>query len=397
VTVTTPAAPIDGFVAPGWEAVRNAFAKNWVDDLGELGAGVAVYHRGQLVVDLHGGWTDIAHQQAYGDDTLQLVFSTTKGITAIAVAICVQRGWLAYSDTVATHWPEFAANGKAGITVAQLLSHQAGLIDLAGEVTLAQALDWDFVTTRLAANAPEWEPGTKHGYHAVTYGWLAGELVRRVDPAHRQIGTFIAEEIANPLGAEFYVGLPEDLEGRVAPLFEAAPPTDPAVVELMMSFMGPATPGGRALFTYGPFLSGPDGPVFNRRDVHAAEGPAFNGIGSARSLARIYAATIGSVDGVRLLDEATRAVAATTVTPDGEPDYCLMFPTTFGMGFMTAGMIAPYASPDSFGHPGAGGSVAFASPSHELSFAYVMNQMQANLAGDARPAALIDAALTCIR
>jgi CubicO group peptidase (beta-lactamase class C family) len=378
-----------GSTAAGWERVEAAFRQNF--ESGEdIGAAVSVYHRGERVVDLWGGSFD-GGDRPYDDTTLQLVFSTTKGITAMAVAICVQRGLLDYGAPVSQYWPEFAAHGKGDATVAQLLSHQCGLFSVQGEITLAEALDWPTITARLADTSPEWPIGSTHGYHALTYGWLAGELVRRVDPAHRNIGRFVAEEIAGPLGVELFIGLPEALEPRVAPIMGAPISTDspdPVIKAMLEQFMGPASNGGRALSLNGAFsVEG----AFNRRDVHAAEIPAANGITNARSLAKVYAATFAPIDGVQLLDDAVRDVARTTVTPEGEADACLIMPTTFGMGFMTHGMFTPYAGPGSYGHPGAGGSVAFAQPERQLGFGYVMNQMAQNLANDARAQRLIDA------
>lgn len=387
---------IDGTTDSGWEAVRAAFQKNF--DLGEeVGASVAVYHRGRPVVHLWGGSFD-GSDRPYDDSTLQLVFSTTKGITAIAVAMCAQRGLIDYDAPVATYWPEFAARGKGEATVAQLLSHQCGLFSVQGEISLADALDWSTITARLADTEPEWPIGSTHGYHALTYGWLAGELIRRVDPDHRSPGRFVAEEIAGPTGTEVYIGLPETLESRVAPIMGSPlsggdEDVDPAVKAMIEQFMGPNTRGGRALSLNGAFSV--DG-AFNRRDVHAAEIPAANGITNAISLARVYASTFASVDGVRLLDDAVRERARTTVTPDNEPDACLIMPTTFGMGFMTHGPFTPYAGPGSYGHPGAGGSVAFAQPERELAFAYVMNKPASNLANDARAQHLVDAVTTVI-
>ena len=388
-------AAISGTVAPGWEPVREAFASNWSRaDAEEVGAAVAVYHRGRMVVDLHGGWFDESHSAPYGADTLQLVFSTTKGITAIAVAMCVQRGLLDYDALVTEYWPEFAAAGKAGVTVGQLLSHQAGIYTVDAPITLDEALDLPTVTARLAAQAPYWEPGTAHGYHALTYGWLAGELVRRVDPAHRTLGRFVADEIVAPLDAELWIGLPEALETRVSPIIPAPVPTDPAVLAMMEQFMGPNSPAGKALTLSGAFTHGEFG-AFNSRRVHAAEIPAANGITNARSLARIYAATIGTVDGVRLLDDAVVERARRTVTPPGEPDQCLVFPTTFGMGFMTHGSFTPFAGPGSFGHDGAGGSEAFALPERDLAVAYAMNRMTGNIVNDQRAHSLAMAAAAC--
>jgi CubicO group peptidase (beta-lactamase class C family) len=387
---------IAGQVETGWEPVRDAFESNFATTE-EVGAGVSVYHRGAKVVDLWGGSFDADGTSAYTDDTLQLVFSTTKGITAIAVGMCVDRGLLDYAERVSTYWPEFAAKGKGEATVSQLLSHQCGLYTVDGKLTLAEALDWDTITTRLADSAPRWPIGTNHGYHALTYGWLAGELVRRVDPQHRSLGTFVREEIVEPLGVELYIGLPEELEPRVSPMLTSPPPSDPAVAAMAAAFMGPGTRAGDALTLGGAFKVGNDegGNVFNTRALHAAEVPAANAITNARSLARIYAATLAPIDGLQVLSDATREVARTTVTPAGEADACLIFPSTFGMGFMTHGGFTPYAGAGSFGHPGAGGSVAFAQPERELAFGYVMNQMASNLAGDLRAQALIDAAAKC--
>lgn len=389
-------AAFGGTVEPGWEAVEAAFRGNF-ERGEETGASVAVYHRGRPVVHLWGGSFD-GTERPYDDSTLQLVFSTTKGITAIAVAICVQRGLLSYDAPVAQYWPEFAAKGKGEATVAQLLSHQCGLFSVQGDITLAEALDWPTITARLADTEPEWPIGSTHGYHALTYGWLAGELVRRVDPQHRGIGRFVADEIAGPTGTELHIGLPESLEPRVAPIMGSPlaqdnADMDPAVKAMIEQFMGPNTRGGRALSLNGAF-SVDD--AFNRRDVHAAEIPAANGITNSISLARIYASTFAEVDGVRLIDPAVLERARTTVTPDNEPDACLIMPTTFGMGFMTHGPFTPYAGPGSYGHPGAGGSVAFAQPERELGFAYVMNQPASNLANDARAQHLVDAVTTII-
>jgi CubicO group peptidase (beta-lactamase class C family) len=386
---------ISGLVANGWEDVRSAFAHN-LAETEEVGAGVAVYHRGRKVVDLTGGSFDESRTRPYDESTLQLVFSTTKGIVAIAVGMCIERGLLRYDDPVAEHWPEFAEHGKGGATVAQLLSHQCGLIAPDGPITLAETLDWDTVTARMAATQPDWEIGTGHGYHAVSYGFLAGELIRRVDPEHRTPGRFVAEEIVGPLGVEMWIGLPEEHEPRVAPILGHPvndKSDDPFIAEMLQKFLGPDTRGGRALMFAGA-LAGEG--TFNRRDVHAAEIPAANGIANAGSLARIYAATLGPIDGIQLLHDAVRNVARTCVTPEGEGDLCLIMPTTFGMGFMTSGPFSLFAGPGSYGHPGAGGSVAFAQPERELAFAYVMNRSARNLAGDLRAQRLIDAAAAII-
>jgi CubicO group peptidase (beta-lactamase class C family) len=384
-----------GTVAAGWEPVAEAFAENFRAGR-EVGAGVAIYHRGRLVVDLTGGSFAPGSSDPYDEQTLQLVFSTTKGVTAVAVAMCVHRGLLDYDEKVTRYWPEFAAEGKDDVTVAQLLSHQVGLVSVDPPTSLDDALDWDTITGKLAAQRPLWTPGTAHGYHALTYGWLAGELVRRVDPRHRSLGTFVAEEIVGPLGVEFWIGLPDSEEHRVSPVIPSPPPEDPAVREMIAQVMGPGTMAWRALTLDGAIGGDSESTIFNERRFHAAEVPAANGIGNARSLARIYAATIDTLDGVELFSTAVRDRARATVTPEGEPDACLVFPTTFGMGFMTAGMISPYMGAGCYGHPGAGGSVAFASPEAELAFAYVMNRMDNNLTNDPRTQTMIDAAKSVI-
>src|SRR5215218_400171 len=255
---------IHGQTAPGWDAVADVLRAN-IDSGEDIGASVAVYHRGVPVVDLAGG-SFSPDGGAYDEQALQLVFSTTKGITAIAVAMCVERGLLDYDGTVATYWPEFAAAGKGDATVAQLLSHQLGLFTVDG-LTREDALDWDTITAALAAKAPEWPIGSGHGYHAVTYGWLAGELVRRVDG--RSLGTFVADEIVKPLGVELWIGLPESEEPRVAPMIPSEQPTDldPAVRAAIEAVLGPDSRGGRALSLSGAFPVG----SFNTRAVHAAE------------------------------------------------------------------------------------------------------------------------------
>ena len=374
-------------VASGWEPVRAAFLEGFEKNE-EHGAGVAVYHRGQCVVDLMGGWRDKDHTVPYGTDALQVVFSTTKGITSIAVAICVERGLLDYDEKVATYWPEFADKEKGDITVAQLLSHRAGLYTVDGDITLEEALDWGTVTTRLAATAPRFPVDSTHGYHAITFGWLAGELVRRV--SGKSIGQFVRDEIASPLNAEFHIGLPEDLEPRVARLMaHPIPKFTPEVAKLMMERSAPGTKGAEALGLNGAFGNG----VFNKPEVHRAMIPGANGIGNARSLARIYAATVGEVDGVRILGEETRSRATVSNTPKGEMDQVLISETDFAMGFMVHCPRTPFSGPTSFGHDGAGGSSSFADPSREMGFSYVMNTMMTVADSDPRRERLIAAAV----
>ena len=381
---------ITGTTAPGFEAVRDAFEQNFADTV-DVGASVAAYVSGKEVVNLQGGFFDEARTAPYDANTLQLVFSTTKGATALCVAILADRGLVDYSAPVARYWPEFAQSGKADITVEQLMSHQAGLFTVDNPPSFDAVLRWGPIVDALASQTPYWAPGTTHGYHALTYGWLAGELVRKVDG--RSIGRFFADEIAGPLGLDFWIGLPENLEQRVSPLIAAEPLEDDAKA-MIDAFMGPASNLGRALSLSGAIAFDEAHNVFNSRAVHAAEIPAANGITNARSLARMYAGALGHIDGVTLFSEATRDRIRTRLTTGS--DQCIIMETAFGCGFMTHCDFTPYGGPGSFGHTGAGGSVAFAHPESGVSFGYAMNKMDNALVGDVRTTRLIDALYSCL-
>ena len=381
----------DGFVADGWSEVANAFAHN-IDNREDIGAGVSVFHKGKCVVDIAGGFFDKEATKPYTLDTLQLVFSTTKGVVATAVAMCVERGLLSYEDPVSQIWPEFAAHGKEHVTVAQLLSHQAGLYTVEGELSFEELLDWNTMVARLADTAPLFPVGSTHGYHAVTFGWLAGHLVRLVDG--RNIGRFIAEEIANPLGGEIYVGLPAHLEPRVSPINTGWPRTatsaPAAPVQLPNKYLVSALSVNGALNVKGGF---------NREDLHAAEVPGANGIANARSLAAMYSATFTETETsngpVRLLNDDTRSKMTVQQTKDGEVDLCLQTERTFAMGFVTPSEKLAFDAPGSYGHAGAGGSVSFADPNRQMGFSYIMNRMKDSMFTDPRAVRLIEAASRC--
>ncbi|MEY2419069.1 MAG: hypothetical protein QOG90_1749 [Actinomycetota bacterium] len=387
---------IDGEVAPGFERVRDAFTENF-EQRGEVGAAFALYNDGDKVVDLWGGVADQDTGRPWEQDTLQLVFSTTKGATAASAMLLVERGELDLDAPVATYWPEFKVAGKENIPVRWLLSHRAGLPTVDASLTPEDLYAWDPIVDALAAQQPYWEPGSKHGYHALTYGYLVSEVVRRI--TGRSLGQFFADEIAGPLGAEFYVGLPASEEPRVSKLItmelgmsdeqkvlikdldvNAFPPE---IRELIEAFMDPDSLSIRALNLSEPAMD------FNDPALHAAEVPAANGICTARGLARFYAGLIGDVDGVRVLDPATVDAARTTQS-DGK-DAILVKHTRFGLGFMLDGPDVPYFGPGSFGHDGAGGSMGFADPEAGVAFGYVMNKMNANINADPRPQALVEA------
>ena len=383
---------VNGTVAQGFEKVADVFRSNF-DEFPELGAGFALYADGEAKVDITAGVADAASGSAWDDRTLQLVFSTTKGAAAICVARLVDTGMLSYDDTVASHWPEFAAAGKEHVTVRQVMSHQAGLPYVDQVLSFDDLIAVNPVVEALAAQSPVWEPGTKHGYHALTYGWLAGELVRRVDG--RTLGTYFADEVAAPLGLDFWIGLPESEEARVSMLAAAPPPSDPAQLVMMMQMMGPGTIGFKALTMNGSLLAlGAARNPFNTREVHATEMPAANGITNASSLAKMYAATVSDVDGVRLLSPEVMRVASAEAV--GGADAALVVETRFGMGFMLDNETVPLLGPNAFGHAGAGGSLGQADPDSGVGYGYVMNQMLGGIAGDPRTVRLNDAVRACL-
>jgi CubicO group peptidase (beta-lactamase class C family) len=379
-----------GFTAPGFEEVRDAFARNF-DKGQETGASFAAYHRGELVVDLWGGVADVRADRPWERDTLALVFSTTKGITAMCANRLAAAGTLDVATPVAEIWPEFAEAGKGTITVSQLLTHEAGLAWIDAPLTLEQALAWTPMTDALVAQSPHWEPGTSHGYHAVTYGYLVGEVIRRV--TGRTIGTWFRAEIAEPLGLDFWIGLPEEQEPRVARLVgssggsggTAEPRAD--AVGALEQLVGPDAPIVKALTGGGAFT---DGSAWNTRAMHAAEVPAAAGIGDARSVARVYAACIGEVDGFRVFDDAQRTEAATRQTT-GNDVVLLDLDLQFGLGFIVTSTLVALGGPAGFGHFGLGGSMGWADPDAELAFGYVMNRLALGMTGDARSYRLVKA------
>jgi CubicO group peptidase (beta-lactamase class C family) len=321
------------------------------------------------------------------------VYSTSKGVSAICTHLLAQRGQLDLDAPVVDYWPEFGQAGKSEVPVRWLLCHRTGLPTIDRHLSPAEALAWDPAVEALAAQTPVWEPGTKHGYHALTYGWLVGEVVRRA--TGNTLGEVLAKEVSGPLGLDLWIGLPEVEEQRVCRLIpvERAPLTPeqrsalpPGRLAMLRAVAAPDSLATRALNVTDPPFN------FNRREVHAGELPAANAIGTARALAKLYAATITEVDGIRLLDPAT--VRDATREQANGPDQVLLQDTRFGSGFFLPSPFSPLLGPRSFGHSGAGGSLAFADPDRGVGFGYVMNNMQQNLSGDPRTVDLIEAAKT---
>jgi CubicO group peptidase (beta-lactamase class C family) len=373
---------VHGHAEPRFERVRQAFGRNF--SRGEVGAAVAVSLGGELVVDLWGGSADAARTRPWERDTLANVYSTTKGMTALCANRLIEAGTLDPDAPVARYWPEFAQAGKEAIPVRMLLSHRAGLAATREPFSSQQLYDWSFVCTTLAEQAPLWEPGTRHGYHALTFGHLAGELVRRVDG--RSLGSYFREELSDPLGLDFHIGLPDALHSRCAEMVPAPPPPPgtPSFLDAMAK-----QPDSLAARVFGSSELGAN--RVNTPGWRRAEIPAANGHGTARGLARVYGALAGdgTLDGVHVLGPEQRARAA-TVEASGVDAVLAPLQTRFGLGYMITGPMIPFGpNPGSFGHPGMGGSIAFADPDTGLGFGYVMNQMQLGLAGDARGFALI--------
>jgi CubicO group peptidase (beta-lactamase class C family) len=380
---------IGGHVEPGFESVRDAFAHNFERGR-EVGAAFCLHVGGRKVVDLHGGSFDRQGSRPYDPETLQLVFSSTKGATAACANLLAQRGELDLDAPVTTYWPEFAQGGKGDVPVRLLLTHQVGLPAIDATLSPAEVQAWDPVVAALAAQSPFWEPGTAHGYHALTYGWLVGEVVRRI--TGRTLGTYFAEEIAGPLGLEFWIGLPEEQEHRVSPIVGTLLPEGGSGAGMPADFS--STLLARALNVGGAFS---DPGWANRREWHAAEVPAANGITNASSLSRLYAGLIGTVEGGPSEPILTRAQVdeARTVRTFG-PDQVFLslgFPLEqhIGQGFWISSPFALFGGEGSFGHSGAGGSYGFADPENHLAVGYVMNQMATGMVGDARARRLIQA------
>ena len=369
---------VHGTTAAGFESLRDAFAAGQAGDSG--GAQLCVYRHGRKVVDLWGG-RDKINNRPYTDDTLTLCFSVSKGAAATMAHMLAERGMLEYEAPVARYWPEFAANGKSGITVSDILAHRAGLssFDPDNAISLGEVANWSAAVNALAAMAPLWEPRSAFSYHAITYGFLVGEVIRRV--TGRMPGVFFAEEVARPLGLELWIGLPAREEPRVAPHFSERPSLTAEQMTALLKAVGIDTTTRQARAMLKGFADIGEGMAFlNSREGHAAEIPAANMIGTAASLARLYAATIGDVDGVRLLKAETvkRAMRYETDGLNAPGDFArlpMVSPHRYGLGYQLTRMAAPMLGEGSFGHDGAGGRIGFAHPESGVAVGYVCNNM----------------------
>jgi CubicO group peptidase (beta-lactamase class C family) len=375
---------VHGYCAPPFQPVLDAFIENFNGDI-EHGASLAVEQDGETVIDVWGGFADLPAQRPWRQDTIGVVFSNTKAATALCAHILADGGALDIDQRVAHYWPEFAAQGKGDITVRMLLDHSAGVPALRQMLPDGAVFDWTEMSSRLANEAPYWKPGTSVGYHGLTFGWLVGEVVRRV--AGQSLGRFFQERVATPLGMDFWIGLPESEEPRVAKIMSARPAEHPRNAFEQAIATAPESISNLYFRNTGGWR--PSG--FNSRQGHAAEIGAAGGITNARSLARMYSALSlgGERNGVRVIGRATLERAAEVSSATNE-DLCLLVPTRFAAGFMRSmdnrarGLDSASFGRDAFGHVGAGGSLGFASPQHRIGFGYTMNHMGAGVLLNAR-------------
>ena len=384
---------VQGTCDQKFQYVRQEFERNF-KERGEVGASVCVTVGGETVVDLWGGLANNRTETPWTDETVSIVFSSTKGATAICAHILASRGELDLDAPVAKYWPEFAQSGKENIPVKMLLNHQAGLPAVRETLPQGAYADWDLVVNALAKEEPFWEPGTRNGYHALTFGWLNGEVVRRV--SGKSLGTFFKEEIAQPLGLDFWIGLPEDKESRVAPMIPAKP--DPAR-RLFQELAKPGTIQALTMGNMGGYMGPP--PMFDSRAAHAAEIGGAGGVTNARGLAGMYEplALGGKKGNVEIVNSETLGRMGCVSSATGE-DAVLIMPTRFALGFMKtmdnrnepAGVQdSVLISEEAFGHVGAGGSFGFADPKAGMSFGYTMNKMGPGLSLNERGQSLVDA------
>jgi len=385
-TVTSPA--VEGHVSRGFEAVREAFEQNFAQR-GESGGACSAYVHGEKVVDIWGGVRN-RQREPWEADTMVVVHSATKGLAAMTLAVAHSRGWLDYEERVATYWPEFAQQGKAAITVRQLLAHQAGLFALDEPVDRAVVADLDRLAVVLARQKPKWESGMRQAYHALTLGFYEGELLRRIDPRHRSLGQFFHEEIATPLGECVYLRLPEEIPNtRLATL---APPTRLHMLtgfpfRFMLETLNPHSNIYRAL------VINPGTAVYqDEQRIYARnlEVPSGLGVATARGIAHAYGVFASGGREFGLRKDTLDLLAAPATPPSrGFFDECMKTDgIQFSLGFMKSTAIWPFGSARSFGSPGSGGSLGFADPDAAVGYAYVTSQTGTVLTGDPRDVAL---------
>jgi CubicO group peptidase (beta-lactamase class C family) len=404
------AIPVHGTCDPRFIEVRDLFQRSF-DSGDEIGAAASFVLDGESVVDLWGGHYDLERTREWGRDTLVNVYSTTKGMTALCANQLIERHLLDIDAPVAEYWPEFAAAGKQGVLVRWLLSHKAGLCAIRDPLPKDSLYDWKRMCDALAEQEPWWTPGDGHGYHAFTFGFLVGELVRRI--SGESIGAFFRRNVAEPLGADFHIGIPQENDARTADIYSVYIGNKPApksTADASTAVTGPFAEFARAMqdpttMQSAGFLNPPqDRAAVNTREWRAAEIPAVNGHGTARALAQIYGALArgGEIHGVRILEPATIVRATTEEAAGPERMFLGAVPMRFGLGFVLSDDTHRYArlSPNrrAFGHAGGGGSLGMADPDAKIGFGFTMNNMHAGIvSAGATPTMLVDAFYEALR
>ena len=387
---------VQGTVKAGFERVRKEFEHNFTEQ-NELGAAVAVYHKGKKVVDLWGGIRDKSSGAPWEQDTMTVVYSTTKGMSAMAVAVAHSHGLFDFDESVATYWPEFAQNGKENVTVRQLLNHQAGLCAIDEPLDFDTLADPDRLAAVLARQKPAWEPGTRQGYHGVSLGWYESVLIRCTDPQKRTIGQYFHDEIAKPLALDFYIGLPTDIpRSRLATIdgyknWRMLFHLNKMPWRFAVGMLNPRSLTARS-FANPPFLAEINS--YNDPRIQRIEIPAVNGIGTARSIAKAYGEFATRGQKLDLKEETLQALYEPAQPPsEGVFDRVMGVDTAFSLGFLKPFPLARFGQDDnkSFGTPGAGGSFGFADPTSEIGFAYIMNKSGFYIFDDPRELSLRNA------
>jgi CubicO group peptidase (beta-lactamase class C family) len=379
--------PIEGFVAEGFESLQQRFAAI-IAQAPESGCAVSIWHKGQNVVNLWGGTADKDAKSPWVEDTKVVVFSSTKGLMSLAIAMLYQEGKISYDDLVVKHWPEYKGDGKDGTTVRDLVSHRAGVPFFADDIEEDQVINWDYMVSRIEAEPAMWEPGSAYAYHAITHGWITGEIVRRV--TGMSPGQYLGQHISLPLHADTWLGLPAELENKVAVSI-----AHQDLTKFFIDLKEKDTNAGNFLIrsltlgnAFSMNLVGKN-KGFNSPEVHQAEIPGAGGISTAHGISKIWSSVVHETDGVRLLsDETVKYV--TDVQSEGKPFTDLEPPYgAFGMGFQLDSPARRYLTSASFGHDGAGGQCAFADPEHKIGFGFVTSEMRGGELEDDRATSLI--------
>ena len=366
-------------VAPGFDAVAETFSQQ-LQEKDEIGAAFAVYYRGQPLLDLWGGYADSEQNQLWQADTLQLVFSASKAVTTIAIHQLTERGLLEVNNPIAFYWPEFARAGKEAITIAQVMTHRAAMARVDGRLTAEDIWAWQPVVEAIAAQAPNFEPGLQQAYHARSFGWILGELIRRVSGLSPR--DYIRQKIVQPLGLDLHLGVAAEDRQRVARVYP-----DPVVAENPISDYQQQVMTGPSGIFHNP-------EIWNLAELQQAQMPSSNAMATARSLARMMAAVVTPVDGIQLLADKTWLGASRTRSCD--KDLIMGIEVPFGLGFMTAAAFGSCPSASSFGHLAAGGGFVMVDPQYQLAMAYTPNRMRSGPAAERRRQRLMKALYNCL-